>query len=335
MCAWAALVLGPNINAPMGRGVAPALAAVRKAQQNAASANTRELALIAALAERYSADPKAERHAFDIAYAEAMERIAARFPEDDDIQAFYAEALMDLTPWDYWEGGGAKPKGKTGEIVAALERVLARSPDHPGAIHYSSLDGSLVCARACTFPARRLAAAMPGAGHLVHMPFHLYRRRLQGSGGGQQGCGRHRQAYIAREKPVGIIDGLLSAQRAFADSLGADCFATAPPCVAAAGASRIVRRMPRAIPMAQPVAVAQYFAHAQFSMPAAVLALPTPGDSLPFVSNACWRSYAADRSSAARDEAAAIGQLKTSGFSALTAALIPASDDELAPSGAR
>ena len=209
MCAWGeALVLGPNINAPMEpEAVAPALAAVRKAQQNAASANTRELALIAALAERYSADPKAERHALDIAYAEAMERIAARVPEDDDIQAFYAEALMDLTPWDYWEGGGARPKGKTGEIVAALERVLARSPDHPGAIHYyiHLMEASSAPERALSH-ARRLAAAMPGAGHLVHMPFHIYYRvgDYKAAVAANKAAVAIDEAYIAREKPVGI-----------------------------------------------------------------------------------------------------------------------------------
>jgi tetratricopeptide (TPR) repeat protein len=338
MCAWGeALVLGPNINAPMEpEAVAPALAAVRKALENAASASAREQALIAAVAVRYSADPKAERHALDIAYAEAMERIAARFPEDDDIQAFYAEALMDLTPWDYWEGGGARPKGKTGEIVAALERVLARSPDHPGAIHYyiHLMEASSAPERALS-PARRLAAAMPGAGHLVHMPFHIYYRvgDYKAAVAANKAAVAIDEAYIAREKPVGIYPMAYYPHNVHSLMASAQMAGDGASAVAAAEKlARIVTSdAARAIPMAQPVAVAQYFAHAQFSMPVTVLALPTPGDDLPFV-KAMWHyargvAYAADKNpSAARDEAAAIGRLKTSDFSALTAALIPASD---------
>ena len=106
-----------------------------------------------------------------------MGAAAARFPEDDNIQVLYAEALMDLSPWDYWEAGGAKPKGKTAEIVSTLEKVLARNPDHPGAIHYyiHMVEASAAPERALPH-AKRLAAAMPGAGHLVHMPFHIYYR---------------------------------------------------------------------------------------------------------------------------------------------------------------
>src|SRR4030095_13362067 len=101
-----ALVLGPNINAPMeADAIAPAMAAVRKAQRNAGAATAREQALIAAVAERYSADPKAERLALNAAYAAAMQRLVAQYPDDDNIRVLYAEALMDLSPWDYWEPG--------------------------------------------------------------------------------------------------------------------------------------------------------------------------------------------------------------------------------------
>src|SRR5882757_4899986 len=134
MCAWGeALVLGPNINAPMeAAAVAPAMAAVRHARDNAASASPREQALIAAVAQRYSADPKAERRVLDADYAAAMQRVAVQFPDDDNIQALYAESLMDLSPWDYWEAAGTKPKGRTQDIVTSLETVLARNPEHPG-----------------------------------------------------------------------------------------------------------------------------------------------------------------------------------------------------------
>ena len=88
-----------------------------------------------------------------------------------------ADALMNLSPWDYWEADGATPKGRTAELVAALETALRRSPDHPGAIHLYIHD-----VEASTTPERaeahadRLAALMPGAGHIVHMPSHIYYR---------------------------------------------------------------------------------------------------------------------------------------------------------------
>jgi len=136
LCSWGeALVLGPNINAPMdSAAVKPALAALRKAQEKARYASDRERALIEALGRRYSEN--AERATLDAAYATAMNRVAARYPEDADIQILYAEALMDLTPWDYWASNGRQPKGRTAEILAVLEGVLDKHPDHPGAIHY-------------------------------------------------------------------------------------------------------------------------------------------------------------------------------------------------------
>ena len=131
-----ALVLGPNINAPMmPEAVAPAIAALAKAIELAPGAPAKDRALIAALQERYSADPKAERAALDAAFADAMKSVAEKYPRDDTVLTLYAESLMDTQPWDYWEAGGAKPKGRAAELLAALETVLARNPDHPGANH--------------------------------------------------------------------------------------------------------------------------------------------------------------------------------------------------------
>src|SRR5262249_15661972 len=163
MCAWGeALVLGPNINAPMEPdAVAPAVAAVSKARANASAGTPREQTLIAALAERYSADPKADRKALDAPYAAAMEPLPGPHAADNDVQASYAESVMDLSPWDYWEQNGSRPKGKTADIVAALEKVLARKPDHPGAIHYyiHMMEASTSPERALPY-AQHLAAAM-------------------------------------------------------------------------------------------------------------------------------------------------------------------------------
>jgi tetratricopeptide (TPR) repeat protein len=336
MCAWGeALVLGPNINAPMdAEAVAPAIAAVGKARRNAASGSAREQALIAAVAQRYSADPKAERLALDAAYAAAMERLAKEFPADDAIQVLYAESLMDLSPWDYWEAGGSKPKGKTADILASLETVLARNSSHAGAIHYyiHMVEASSAPDRALQY-ARRLAAQMPGAGHLVHMPFHIYYRvgDYKAAVAANKEAVTIDEAYIAREKPVGIyplayyphnVHSLMASAQMAGDG------ASAVP--AAEKLARIVTTdAVRAIPLAQPVAVAQYFAHAQFSAPATVLALAPPPDDLPFV-KAMWHyargvAYATDsNATAARQEAAAIERLTGSDFSGLTGANIPA-----------
>src|SRR5215470_5151773 len=338
MCAWGeALVLGPNINAPMeADAVAPAMAAVGKAQERAPSASAREQALIKAVAERYSSDAKAERRALDTAYADAMGAASAAFPEDDTIRVLHAEAMMDLSPWDYWEAGGAKPKGRTAEIVSTLEAVLARSPDHSGAIHYyiHMVEASDAPARARE-PASRLAGTMPGAGHLVHMPFHIYYRigEYKSAVDANKAAVTIDEAYIAQAKPSGIYPQAYYPHNVHSLMASAQMAGDGASAIAAAEklAHIVTADAARSFPMAQPVAAAHYYAHAQFSPPATVLALAGPGDGLPFV-EAMWHyargvAYAADKNiPAARAEAEAIARLKASDFSALTAGGIPAPD---------
>jgi hypothetical protein len=179
MCYWGeAFALGPNINYPMlPPAVAPAFAAVAQAMALRQQASPRERALIEALSARYSADPAADRKALDAAYADAMAGVAAAFPDDDQVQVLFADALMNLQPWDYWASDKTAPKGRTAEQVAALETVLGRNPDHPGAIHLyiHTVEASTTPKRAEAF-ADRLNGKMPGAGHLVHMPAHIYHR---------------------------------------------------------------------------------------------------------------------------------------------------------------
>src|SRR5690606_39031022 len=115
--------------------VAPAMAALARAQALAPQSSARERALIAALGQRYTADAPTDRSTLDAAYADAMREAHRRYPEDTIIATLYAEAMMDTQPWDYWQPGGINPKGRGGEIVRVLERVLAAHPDHPGAIH--------------------------------------------------------------------------------------------------------------------------------------------------------------------------------------------------------
>jgi tetratricopeptide (TPR) repeat protein len=178
MCSWAiALALGPNINAPMGPDAERrAHAAVVRARELSGRADDHERALIEALALRYEAEPDAERRAeLDRAYADAMRLVHKRFPEDVHTATLFAEALMDLYPWDYWTDE-AEPREFTEEIVRTLEEVLARNPEHIGANHY------YIHAVEEFFPdkgvaaADRLGALAPGSGHLVHMPGHIYYR---------------------------------------------------------------------------------------------------------------------------------------------------------------
>jgi tetratricopeptide (TPR) repeat protein len=178
MCWWGvALVLGPNINAPMDPAVAPeAYEASRKALALAEHASEKERAYIEALAKRYAQNPPENRAPLDQAYADAMRDVARRFPDDLDAVALFVEALMDLHPWDYWnKDGTAQPW--TAEITSNLEAILERDPNHIGAIHFY-----IHAVEASTQPqlaepyADRLGDLVPGAGHLVHMPAHTYMR---------------------------------------------------------------------------------------------------------------------------------------------------------------
>ncbi|MBU6365636.1 MAG: hypothetical protein KJT01_05445 [Gemmatimonadetes bacterium] len=177
MCRWGvALALGPNINAAMDSAAgAAAWAAIREAQARAAGAGDRERALIDALAARYAAVPPADRSALDSAWAAAIGAVAARFPDDLEIATLHAEALMDLSPWNYWNADGT-PRPDTPRILATLERVMAADAVHPGAHHFYIHAVEAVEPQRAIAVAERLAGLMPGAGHLVHMPSHIYIR---------------------------------------------------------------------------------------------------------------------------------------------------------------
>jgi tetratricopeptide (TPR) repeat protein len=181
MCWWgAAYTMGPNYNMPMlADRAAAAWDALQRAEQAAAGASPVEQALVAALAKRYEGpeyvDPVAMQ-AFNQAYASAMRDVAKQFPEDMDVQVLFAEALMNLNPWKLWTPAGDPAPG-TEEIVATLESVLAEMPEHPGANHYyiHAIEASKQPEKGEP-AADRLASLVPGAGHLVHMPAHIYQR---------------------------------------------------------------------------------------------------------------------------------------------------------------
>ena len=189
MCAFGqALALGPNINAPMDSAAGVlAWATVRRAE-GLAGADERERAMIAALRERY--DPARSRAAADTAWARAIGALADRHPGDLELQALHAEAIMDLSPWRYWTPEGeARPE--TPAALARIERVLAANPNHAGGCHLLIHAVEAVDPERAVACAELLAGLMPGAGHLVHMPGHIYVR-----------VGRYRDAIRANEHAV-------------------------------------------------------------------------------------------------------------------------------------
>ncbi|HSO83253.1 tetratricopeptide repeat protein [Thiocapsa sp.] len=200
MCFWGeSLVLGPNINAGMDVGENPrAYAAVQRALALEDSATERERAYIEALAKRYAEHAPEDRGALDQAYAKAMGNVAERFPDDPDAASLYAEALMDTTPWDYWEDDGS-PKPVTRTILATLETVLAEHPNHPLANHLYIHAVEKVHPERGIAAADRLRDLVPGAGHLVHMPGHIYIR-----------VGRYAQAVLANEKAIAADDAYIA-----------------------------------------------------------------------------------------------------------------------------
>lgn len=172
-----ALALGPNINAAMSKEDGHrAVEAIKQARARLSAATAAERAYIEALTKRYLGSPRASRAALDKAYADAMRSVWRAYPSDVDAGVLFAEAMMDLRPWDFWTADGT-PKPGTQEIVSTLEAVIQKQPDHPGACHYyiHAVEASREPQRALAC-ADRLPGLMPGAGHLVHMPAHIYAR---------------------------------------------------------------------------------------------------------------------------------------------------------------
>ncbi len=339
MCFWGeALVLGPNINLPMqDDAVAPAVTAIEKAQALASKGSPREQALIVALAARYGKETKADRTALDAAYASAMEKVAAQFPDDNEISVLYAEAVMDLSPWNYWQPGGSAPNPQSAPIVPTLERVLARNPNHPGAIHYyiHAVEASDRPERAEPY-ADRLRGAIPGAGHLVHMPSHIYYR----VGRYLDALADNKTAAVVDEKylhetnaPMGVYRLGYYPHNVHFVLASAQMAGDGPTVIAAAEKLRglIPDEVARSIALVQPVKAAPYFAHALFSLPATVLALPDPGDAIPYV-KAMWH-YARGIAQAAQGDFAAAGveanaikALEGGDFALLKSSGVPAAD---------
>jgi tetratricopeptide (TPR) repeat protein len=209
ICLWGvALTAGPNYNLPMMAQARARIAydCVTRAAALASHASPVEAALIRALAARYptpqALDPASAGPVLK-AYANAMRKVAQQYPADLDVQTMYAEALMTTNAWNLWSLDGQPAPGTT-EIVAVLESVLARDPQHPGANHYyiHALEASPHPEKAIA-AAERLRGMMPAAGHLEHMPAHIMQRvgrYADAADANRRGAAADR-AYLARAKP--------------------------------------------------------------------------------------------------------------------------------------
>lgn len=201
MCWWgASLVLGPHVNATMDPADnADAWTRLQRARELAPNASEREQGFIEALSARYAEAPPEDRRPLDEAYAAATRKLVQSRPDDLDAAVLHAEALMDLQPWDYYDEA-LKPKGHTAEVVSTLESVIERDPDHAGALHLY-----VHAVEASADPQRGVAAAdrlrelVPGSGHLVHMPAHIYSR-----------VGRWHDAVIANQRAIEADDAYLA-----------------------------------------------------------------------------------------------------------------------------
>jgi tetratricopeptide (TPR) repeat protein len=208
MAHWGiAMALGPNVNLPVDpEREKEAFTEVQKARALGSKATARERAWINALAKRYSDDPKADLKALDAAFADAMRGLSAAYPDDLDAATIYAEALLDVHPWDWWSHDG-KPQAGTQDAIAALTKVLRKNPNHIGANHLyiHAIEESPAPGRAL-LAANRLARLAPNAGHLVHMPSHIYLRvgRYHDAAELNRKAIAVDRAYIEAQKPQGI-----------------------------------------------------------------------------------------------------------------------------------
>ena len=177
MAYWGwAMALGPNLNLWMqAEVVQSAFEAIQMANSLKDKVSPRERAFIEAATVRFTDDPALDRKPLDRAYADAMAKVVAQYPDDADALTFYAAALMNTNPWDYWYRDGS-PKPGTQTILDSLQKALEINPEHAGAHHYLIHAVEAFRPELGVNSADALATLMPGAGHLVHMPSHIYMR---------------------------------------------------------------------------------------------------------------------------------------------------------------
>ncbi len=288
-CFWGeAYALGPNLNDGIhNENVARAFDTVWTAVDTAST--EKELELARALTLRYASEG-GDRALLNRAFAQAMGELAVRYPDDPNIHVVHADALMNMQPWDYWETDGVTPKGQTEAILAALDWALKLDPQHPGALHLlihaveASADPSMAEAAADA-----LRGAVPLAGHLLHMPAHIYNR-----------VGRYADSIAVNKEAIAADQAYLAAAGDAASPLyrygyyphnihfllvGAQMAGLWQDALEAADllASVTSEDVSSDLAWVQAIDTAPYAAHAQLATPDAILALSDPGERFPFV----------------------------------------------------
>jgi hypothetical protein len=317
MADWGiALVLGPNYNLPGNdERMKIAYGAIQHAQSLEASANPEEKALIEALAKRYGPDGK-QTPEREKAYADAMREVAHKYPDDPDVQALFAESLMDLHPWELWTKDG-QPGPQTVELVATLERTLKKYPQHLGANHYyiQAVEASPHPERALA-SAARLPTLAPAQGHLVHMPSHIYVRTgmYHDASKANEAAIKADRTFLAQSHEAGVYpvmyathnyDFLLYSE--MMEGRKRDAIKTARALKAAVPVEVV-----KAMPMGEVMWPKPYFAMARFDAWDEILAEPAPPRDFAYTS-AMWH-YARGLAFAARgDTQSALAERKSVG----------------------
>jgi len=330
MCWWGiALAAGNNINGGMDDATGRlAYEAAGEAMSLRDGASPAERMLIEALAERYGPDPAIDRPALDSAYAAAMERVVEAYPDDPDALTLYAASLMNLSPWHYWDGSYDARTARPGtrRILASLEDALAIEGNHPGACHY------LIHAVEAAFPERavecadRLAALMPGAGHIVHMPGHIYIRvgRYPDAVEANRHAVHQDEAFIADQNQRSVYTGAYYPHNYHFMAFAATMAGMKEDALYASRkvSAKVPLEVAQAVPFIQNAVVMPQLTLVSFGDWEEVLELPAPDPSLQLATT--MHRYARGTALAAlgrRDEARALlGQLRDASRTAANAA---------------
>lgn len=284
--AGAALALGPNINAPMApTAVAPAWQAIQQAQALKEFENEVERAYIDTIATRYS-EEGTDRAALDVVYAGAMAGLVEQYPDDLNARTLYAESLMDLMPWEYWQDDGSPSSDQTVTLVEQLEHVMAIDENHPGAIHLYIHAMERFEPEKAEAGADRLRNLVPVAGHLVHMPSHIYLRvgRYADAVEANARAAMADEDYIAQCNAQGLYPAAYYPHNIH--FLWYAAMMEGRKALAVDSALKLAEKVPMDM-AAQMGALQSYIAvpvytYVRFGMWQEVLDLPMPADNLPF-----------------------------------------------------
>jgi tetratricopeptide (TPR) repeat protein len=321
MCWWGiALAAGNNINAGLDEaGGRLAYEAAGKAAALAGDASEPERMLIEAIAARHGSDPLDNRVGLDSAYARAMERVSEMYPGDTDILTLYAASLMNLSPWNYWDGPYDDRSSRPGtrRIVSTLEDALEIDQEHPGACHY------LIHAVEAAYPERavecadRLASLMPAAGHIVHMPGHIYIRvgRYRDAVEANRHAVHQDEAYIADQGQQSVYTGAYYPHNYHFMAFAATMAGMKEDALYAARtvSPKVPLEVARAVPFIQNAIVMPELTLLTFGEWEAILDVPAPDASLELAS--AMHRYARGTALAALgqldDARALLGELRT------------------------